>query len=174
MYNEFFVASGKLKGEKNPKTNMIVAGVFQILDAIFTWLLEGVLIAIVLALMIYNGMISNYVTQYIPNVTDQTIRDIVQVAIYFIMIPVLIKSALQIISAIRLFIQTKKLPKKNKVQEQINNAYNAGNNNYYMNHSNPNAVMQGGNQYVNPNGDPQYIISNNNQLLDSTYIWRKD
>ncbi|MBQ1489395.1 MAG: hypothetical protein IIZ41_11650, partial [Lachnospiraceae bacterium] len=58
-----------------------------------------------------------------------------------IMIPVLIKSALQIISAIRLFIQAKKLPKKNKKQEQA----------------------QQRNQYVNPNGVPQYIIPNNNQ-----------
>jgi len=135
------VASGKLKGENNPKTNMIVAGVFQILDAVITWLFEGILIAIVLALMVYNGTMSNYVTQYIPNATDQTIRNIQQVANYIIMIPVLIKSALQIISAIRLFIQAKKLPKKNKKQEQA----------------------QQRNQYVNPNGVPQYIIPNNNQ-----------
>ena len=135
------VASGKLKGENNPKTNMIVAGVFQILDAVITCLFEGILIAIVLALMVYNGTMSNYVTQYIPNATDQTIRNIQQVANYIIMIPVLIKSALQIISAIRLFIQAKKLPKKNKKQEQA----------------------QQRNQYVNPNGVPQYIIPNNNQ-----------
>ena len=102
------VASGKLKGEKNPKTNMIVAGVFQILDAVATWLFEGFLIALVLAIMIYNGTMSNYVTQFIPNATDQIIQNIVQVAKYIIMIPVLIKSALQIISAIRLFIQAKK------------------------------------------------------------------
>lgn len=184
------VASGKLKGENNPKTNMIVAGVFQILDAVITWLFEGILIAIVLAVMVYNGTMSNYVTQYIPNATDQTIRNIMQVAKYIIMIPVLIKSALQIISAIRLFIQAKKLPKKNKKQEQVNNAYNAGNNNPYVNpygnpnvtaqqrsqyynpngmpqygnaYINPNAATQGGNQYVNPNGVPQYIIPNNNQ-----------
>jgi len=42
-----------------------------------------------------------------------------QVAKYIIMIPVLIKSALQIISAIRLFIQAEKLPKKNKKQEHL-------------------------------------------------------
>ena len=97
------LALNKLKKQKSPKGNMVLAGILQIWDAISTWIFLG--LAIVIA--VNPGMVAQMfgsIGYSSPNAVNSLISMLLCILVG---IPVLAKNVLQIVSAVILFKATR-------------------------------------------------------------------
>ncbi len=96
-------SSDRLHNGKNPKGTMIMSGVLQILDALGSWCFLGIIIFTATR----PGIVLKALEAIGATVPDPLLNSLSSVLFFICSIPLMAKTALQIISSVKLFNATK-------------------------------------------------------------------